>query len=568
MSKKETLYVNYEMFGAVGDGVTDDSEAIRKAHLYANENNFEVKTDPFATYYIGPEPLNVPIKTSVDFGNSKFIIDDTKVDIDKRNANIFTVLSSYDSYKVDTVKSIKKNQMKLDMTFPRNCYVKVSNSNKKQFIRFGLNQNNGSAQTDCFVVDSSGYILNKVIWDFEQITDMLVCPIDETQLTIKGGIFTTIANQAESRYTYFGRGIEIRRSNTVVEGLTNFVEGELDHGAPYRGFISVQDCAHVTIKDTHLAPHKTYVTIGAAGAPVSMGTYAFNASSAVDVKLINIKQNGIMDFSHWGLMGTNHCKDMFVEGCTMSRYDAHENVANLTIKNTVLGHQCFNAIGCGVMTVENVTAYGNSFLNLRGDYGSNWDGDVVFKNNTWYPNANAKAPCIIGASNAGDHDFGFECHFPHKITVDKMLICDGDSEDGYTGASLMNVNVNTKDCVDHTDKTKAHPYFCSEKIVLSDIKTESGKGLKIFSGDTKNLFSEKKHTVNGDVIKPNLRVIIEDVEMPKTPLLPETALSEQDYGNNHHIVPYIEVIDCENVVLAQTNTPAIIKLSESTVADA
>ena len=43
---EKILYVNYEMFGAKGDGVTDDMEAIKAAHEYANEHKIDVKTDP------------------------------------------------------------------------------------------------------------------------------------------------------------------------------------------------------------------------------------------------------------------------------------------------------------------------------------------------------------------------------------------------------------------------------------------------------------------------------------------------------------------------------------------
>lgn len=45
--------VRYSDFGAVGDGVTDDFEALVKAHTYANENDLPVVADEDATYYIG-----------------------------------------------------------------------------------------------------------------------------------------------------------------------------------------------------------------------------------------------------------------------------------------------------------------------------------------------------------------------------------------------------------------------------------------------------------------------------------------------------------------------------------
>lgn len=568
MSEVKQSYVSYEMFGAKGDGVTNDIEAIRAAHKYANDNKMDVKTDPFATYYLGPEPMEVPIMTNVDFSSSKFIIDDREVTLENRNAPIFKIVSKYAPIKIDNIKSIKQNQMKLDLEeeLPRNCYCKVVNANKKQFIRFGLNQNNGSSQTDCFVLDKTGYILNKVIWDFEEVTSCEAYPIDEEILTVRGGVFTFIANQAESKYNYHARNIRVNRSNTVIENVTMFVEGEIDHGAPYTGFINVVDCAFVTIQNCHLTPRKIYGTIGSAGKPVSMGSYAFGAGSVVNLTLKNVKQNGIMDRTRWGLMGTNHCKDIYIDGCVMSRFDAHENVANLTIKNTVLGHQCFNAIGCGVMTVENVIAYGSSFLNLRSDYGSNWNGDIIFRNNTWYPNAAAKAPCFIGSANGGNHYFGFDCYQTRKIVVDKLYICDGDAAEGYTGASLFTIHAtNNMGTVDYNDRSVSYPYVAPENIQLNDIKTESGKGFKIFTIDTKNCFAEKKHEYADGKLVPNMRVYVSDVEMPEEPIIPATALAAEDYGNNHHVAPRIEFKNCENIVIGATNTPAIIKLFDCTV---
>jgi hypothetical protein len=141
---------------------------------------------------------------------------------------------------------------------PGPCLITVTNSNVKQYIRFGLNQNNGSSQTDIFVVDKNGKVdMNgPIIWDFDQITEITALPIDEKSAENHRGRFTTIANKAESKYTYYNRNIAIRRSNVLVEGLQHNITGEEDHGAPYGGFINIGDCAYVTVKNTILTGHR------------------------------------------------------------------------------------------------------------------------------------------------------------------------------------------------------------------------------------------------------------------------------------------------------------------------
>ena len=51
--------VRYAKFGAVGNGVTDDLEAIVKAHEFANQHGLPVKADDGATYYIGGKNLSL-----------------------------------------------------------------------------------------------------------------------------------------------------------------------------------------------------------------------------------------------------------------------------------------------------------------------------------------------------------------------------------------------------------------------------------------------------------------------------------------------------------------------------
>jgi hypothetical protein len=431
--------IRYSDFGAAGDGNTDDIDAIAAAHAFANLHGLLVKADDGATYYIGGKERTAVIRTGTDFGTAAFIIDDTEVQ--NRNVSVFLVSSSLQPFKPEVISSLKRNQEKIELSLPGTCLVTVTNSHVKHYIRFGLNQDNGSPQTDIFLVEKNGNVDRDapVIWDFDEITDITALPIDETTLSITGGRFTTIANNAESKYTYYSRNIAIRRSNVVVDGLEHRVTGEGDHGAPYGGFINISDCAYVTVKNSILTGRKTYSTIGSAGKPVTMGSYDISISRALNVSFINCSQtNNIKDRTYWGIMGSNYCKNLLFDHCTFSRFDAHKGVANATIRNSTLGHMGINAIGSGTLTVENTTIHGRSLINLRSDYGSTWQGEFVIRDCIFVPSGGRQtSAALISGSYSGQHDFGYTCYMPERITIENLHIDDSNHPEDYHGPAIF-----------------------------------------------------------------------------------------------------------------------------------
>ena len=485
--------VHYSDFGARGDGKADDMDAIAATHAFANLHHLLVKADEGATYYIGGKERTALIRTDTDFGTAAFLIDDTEVQ--NRNASVFTVSSDLRPFKLETIPSLKRNQKKIDAALPGPCLITVTNANVKQYIRFGLNQNKGSSQTDLFVVDKNGNVdMNApIIWDFDRITDMTALPIDETPLKITGGRFTTIANKAESKYTYYTRNIAIRRSNVLVEGLEHYIKGEEDHGAPYGGFINIGDCSYVTVKNTLLTGHRTYSTIGAADKPVSMGTYDLSVNRALNVSFVNCRQtNDINDTKYWGILGSNFCKNLLYDQCTLSRFDAHQGVANATIRNSTLGHMGINAIGSGILLVENSTIRGRNFVNLRPDYGSTWQGELVIRNCVFVP-ADGKpiSAALIGGSYSGQHDFGYTCYMPERITIENLRIDDSRHSENYQGPAIFaNFNPQMTD----TSYQEKFPYVKTKEVILRNITTASGKALRI--SDNPFMFRDVK--VNND----------------------------------------------------------------------
>ena len=432
---QEEAFVSYEKFGAVGDGKTDDQAAIVKAHAYANEKGLPVKVADDKTYYIGGGRNPIVIKTDTDFGKAHFIIDDRHVE--NRGVGVFHVSPSINNIKVEGVTTLKRGQTNIGVKLPYDCIIRAMNAKVKRYIRYGANQNNGQAQTEVFIADRDGNVDMKapIVWDFDEITSIEAYPMDDKTLTLKGGIFKTIANQAESKYTYYNRGFIIRRSRVVVEDMRHEVEGELDHGAPYSGFLTISQCANVLVRNTVLTGRKMYGTIGSAKVPVNMGSYDISINTAINVTFKDCKQtNDIKDRRYWGILGSNYCKNLTYDGCVFSRFDAHMGVANATIKNSVMGHMGINAIGFGTLLVENTTIY---------------DG-----------------------SNSGQHDFGYQCYMPRRILFENVRIEDSNHPDVYDGPVIFGDFNRKNTSAEYIEK---YPYIKTEEVILRKVTTASGK---------------------------------------------------------------------------------------------
>ena len=464
--------VNYEAFGAVGDGVTDDLPAIVKAHAFANSHGLPVKTKPGATYHLGRQALTATIATDTDWGTSRFIIDDR--DVENHHASLFVVSSQLKPVKL-AIPRLIRDQRQLDLRPLRDCWVLVENNRRRVFIRRGLNQNNGTPQRDCFILRRDGSIEGKIDWDYDTVTRVEARPLDDQPQLLKGGIFTTTANRMKQAvgYNYWSRNIVINRSLTTVEGVTHRIVGETDVGHPYGGFLAVSSCANVTLRDCFVSGHKTYTTIGAAGKPVSMGTYDLSANEVVNFTMIGCRMDNICDTTHWGVIGANFCKNILLENCTLSRMDTHQGVSGTyTIRGCTLGHAGFNAIGRGTLTVENSTLNGRSLISLRGDYGSTWEGTVVIRNCRWIPACGAEVqPFLINSSNDGQHDFGYPCFMPREVTIDGLVIDDTHHPKDYQGPYLFTDPDGSKAGA----AARPFPYRLTEQVTIRNLTTVSGR---------------------------------------------------------------------------------------------
>lgn len=460
--------VTYEAFGAVGDGVTDDLPAIRRAHAHANEQDLPVRSKPGATYHLGRSALTAIIETNTDWSESRFIIDDSQ-GVEDHRQSIFEVRSRLEPIDLN-IERLSRGQPRLDVRPPVDCLVHVEDRTRNIYIRRGLNQNSGTRQREVFVLRRDGTVLGDIQWDYATITQVTALPIDPEPLVVRGGHFTNIANRMkrDEGSTYWARNIRIRRSNTEIDGVTMRVTGETDVGQPYGGFLNAQRCAHITFRNCVIDGRKTYRKIGAAGKPVSMGSYGYLANEVVNFRMVHCRMDDIHDRTRWGVVASNFMKNFLVEDCELSRVDVHQGVAGVyIIRRSTLGHAGLNAIGAGRLIVEDSTLHGSHLVSFRQDYGSTWDGEVLIRNSRWIPRG--RGDVMFGMRNDGAHDFGYPCSMPRVIRIDGLIVDDSNLPDSHPGIRFFN------DPVAGAVKGRPFPYRLTERLEVRGLETASGR---------------------------------------------------------------------------------------------
>ena len=182
--------------------------------------------------------------------------------------------------------------------------------------------------------------------------------------------------------------VEIDRNG---DGVIDKWGADKSYGVPYHGFFNFQRCYNAAMVDCFVEGHQAYCffqDLNGNQVRNEMGSYDINATDCIGLQFIRITQyeneaTGEVitnRFMYHGIMGSNFCRNVVMDGCYLDRFDSHQGLHNARITNSTLGFGIL-VIGGGELYIENVTRIsGGTFVHLRDDYNSVFDGDVIIKN--------------------------------------------------------------------------------------------------------------------------------------------------------------------------------------------
>lgn len=403
--------VRYEDFGAVGDGVTDDFEAIYNTHIHANATGQKVLGKAGAKYYIGDSfTKTIPVKTSVDFCGATIIINDQgNAAFEFFYLELFTISSDgrvFSGSELSNQNSINKGDTSIpwlseysDIFVGDTALVKVED---ETYLHYEYIMNNperpwgGIVKSQTFIVDRDGNILNggSANYDFHSIIKVSVYPYDTKEQVIENGNFKTkkaktALIESYYGYEYFDRGISVTyKSNLTLKNITHELLEEPYYAGKYpafayNAFLGISFCSGIKIINSTFDAHTEYeIQRQDLLYTTTPTTHDIDVSSCSNVTIDGLKiyyDKKMIDTRYTEMLRIRNTDNLTMKNSNINGVEI-VGLMGGTIEKSQIG-RVINIVGGGDLVFDEVVRTANkSFIQLIQSYGAYFNGNIAFKN--------------------------------------------------------------------------------------------------------------------------------------------------------------------------------------------
>ena len=495
--------IDYKSFASLKKD-NDDFNVIKAAHDCANKYNKPVVVTKADYNIYNKSTKYITVKTNTNFNGSNIYIHDEDGVVPKYTGHVYRIVDNQTTLKKINLVNLKNGNVEYLKQFGYS-YVRISEnySNKKVYIRYGGNANSGRNMIEAFRVNN-GKIIDPITFASEYNDNTyfdVVIGVIKSNLEFKNGNFYTIVDTrtikpedmidiSGNKLNYMRRGILIQRNNVTIDSINHYYVNSnkknidsLSYG--YYGFFAIQNCADIVMSNSKVSIFKNTVSDTAS-------TYDITIDNVVNALFKNVRMYDYVNNSSyfnnpnqlskelWGVIGSNHTKNITYDGCVLNRIDAHESVTNLTVKNSTIGKHGITVTGYGDLNIDNVTfRYNNTPITLRGDYGTTWDGTFNITNSVIVPLNRNKQVFLIYAGipfekNGKIHNFGYNLRLP-TVKINGLTVYYMDNKTFYIyNQSQKYFNDARSKGIDNSNYTFDFP----RQNYLNNIKNEANVSIK------------------------------------------------------------------------------------------
>lgn len=351
-------FVYVDDFGAVGDGITDDSQAFANAIAACNANGSVLKTKG-KTYAVGNAAIVT--KCSIDFNDATIIL--------TGNAASDSFLEIVDPAKVDytLTQSILTKDGVLDSRLYGKSFSIISP------LSMGVRDGATYYYEGLYATDENGRFINKKY--MPEIITGTYRFIETKNLESTTLFFENVKIRFNSTTTNLETFAHVIRNNVIFRNVV--VEGAVDNTVNNRGTFYCHSCFNLIFEN--------FMGYNPYSKTVSGYVVDLYDCDSVQFNEFNVysKSGG-----SWPALAAQYCTNVTYEHCHTDRIDSHSSgtytARNCTIQYANYSHSYGNIIfeDCVFTGPEN-----NHCVYFRGDFGLFPSGSLVFNNCEFFPRA-------------------------------------------------------------------------------------------------------------------------------------------------------------------------------------
>lgn len=518
------LSVNYRLFGAKGDGESDDGAAIKTAHQFANEHQLPVQ-NPVGKYRI-EKTRAIPVETNTQWGQSEFHINE----VYNTDQPVFHIKSRHEPIEISTsepagralVDQLRPGVQEItELSDFENHLIHLHDDEDRIAFRAGNYNSKGRAREELIYVSLQGRILGDVAWSFQSTVNITAYPVEESYLVMEGGTFYLSGESPlYNRGAYSHNGVLVTRSRTRIRSQwVGITPGREDLSmTPRYGFYYFTTVYDVRLEDVRLNPREK--NREGDDRDVPHGTYGIGGNRVMEFSMHQVVSEGTG--IHWGVMGTNMMKNITVTNCRINRFDVHFHLWNLTLRDCEIGHNGVTVTGGGRLLAENTIVSHQRFISFRQDFGAKWDGDIVIDRCGLRPIRDFGV--VLLNFGASDFDYGYPIGIAKSLVVRDFVVDYSTVPDNDRECWLMELS-------DYSVTATGDRLFFPEHLRFENVRVRSReKGVRIARlVDCKGHQLGKAGIYDGDIIKTNAYWHFENVDL-------QDVSPEQHLRDQYHLV--------------------------------
>lgn len=484
---KSKGYVDYKDFESSKHD-NDDFFVAKAAHECANSNNLPVNvTKGTYTFYNAKNESPIIVKTDTNLNESVLIFNDSKLMKykEKLGVDVDDILPFYSipgTERTDLENKLVNTTYSNSNSYSSvlaggNYFVKLENTNLREYHRKHGDDTQTSSYRE-YLVYLNGSRTANLIHDGITPNKAEVYEIPSSRLTFKNAKIRQYCYTGKETYSdYFGRGINVTRSNTTIDNVdfkyTN-EDGSVEFPKLYYAyqFMNISKTYNTTYSNSKVSAYKSFSK--STGNIVS--SYGLSTSGNVNLTYDGLKMyNEDMMTSkqtHWGITGTSYNNNWVVKNSKLNRVDAHKGVHGLTIDNSTLGAWGVHVVGDGNLNITNTHfKYSDHIVSLRTDYGGWWNGTITVKDCEWDPTGTI---AIVNTGLNNNFDFGYDIILP-DVNINKLKI-----NSGVTSLPIYSITESTyKSFKDQYKNVPNYPRTAPGKRSAKHLATENSSIKKV-----------------------------------------------------------------------------------------